>query len=393
MQKLHTIILLACILFPLYGSIATVLASPNIGLLRVFSFLCPREVVPGATFPVSLDVEYAIQSLPNEAIIRGAVYNGSINSTNPLWQSDPEPVSNGGDQMWNFTLTAPANEGFLNLTAYAFFLDNGTWTYFNNPVNGPGVSQRTVKIGKTANLDINIGASGITVMVDNATKQTSTTGAAVFPVAVSSSSSVTVPPLVELQNSTRLIFTQWSDGVKDPERQVSIDGDVTLTAQYRIQYLLTVTDSSTAEEWYDKGANATLTAPTSTLGPWPLSIFGVTKTFQDWTGDIHSSSLQVNVTMDSPKTVTAHITTDYRPLAVPIILGAGIATAVSFVLLQLRSRRAEQDVAEPVVEQPAPESNPICPKCGQVTEPEWAHCIKCGTKLKDGNSSTSQAEN
>jgi hypothetical protein len=339
-----------------------------------------------------LDVEYAIQSLPNQATIRGAVYSGSLNSTNPLWQSDPEPVSNGGDQMWNFTLTAPANEAFLNLTAYAFFLDNGTWTYFNNPVNGPGVSQRTVKIGKTATLDINIGASGITVMVDNATKQTSTTGAAVFPVAVSSSSSVTVPPLVELQNSTRLIFTQWSDGVKDSERQVSIDGDVTLTAQYRIQYLLTVTDSSTAEEWYDKGASATLTAPTSTLGPWPLSIFGVTKTFQDWTGDIHSSSLQVNVTMDSPKTVTAHITTDYRPLAVPIIFGAGIATAVSFVLLQLRSRRAEQDVAEPVVEQSAPESNPTCPKCEQVTEPEWAHCIKCGTKLKDSNSSTSQGE-
>jgi len=386
--------LLAFISLPLFGTIATVSASPNIGLLRVSSFLCPREVVPGATFPVSLDVEYAIQSLPNEATIRGAVYGGSLNSTSPLWQSDPASVSNGGDQVWNFTLTAPATEGFLNLTAYAFFLDNGTWTFFNNPVNGPGVSQRTIKIGKTANLDIIIGASGIAVMVDGTTKQTSTAGDTVFPVVVSSNPSVTVPPLVELQNSTRIIFTQWSDGVKEPERQVPIDGDVTLTAQYRMQYLLTVTNSSTVEGWYDKGANVTLTAPTSAPGPWPFGIFGVTRTFQDWTGDIHSSSPQVNVTMDSPKTITAEMTTDYRPLVVPAIFGAGIAAAlISFVLLQLRSRSTEEDATEPPVEQAVPESNPTCPKCGQVTEPEWVHCIKCGTKLKDANSSTSQVEN
>jgi hypothetical protein len=390
MLKLYSTLLLF-ILLPLFGMI-TVSASPNIGLLRVSGFLCPREVVPGATFPVSLDIEYAIQNLPDEATIRGAVYEGSMNSGSPLWQSDPTLVSNGGDQVWNFTLTAPATEGFFNLTAYAFFLNDGTWSYFNNPVNGPGVSQRSIKIGKTANLEVNTGASDIAVTVDGTIRQTSTAGVAIFQVAVGSSASVSVPPLVELQNSTRIIFTQWGDGVAEPERQVPIDGDANLTAQYRIQYLLTVSNSSKVEEWYDRGTNVTLTAPTSASSPWPLSIFGVTETFQGWSGDIRSTSPQINVTMDSPKTITAEMTADFRPLVMPTILGAGISVAIISFVLILRSRSTEENVTETPIEQPVPESNLGCPKCGQPTEPEWAHCIKCGSKLRDANSSTSQVD-
>jgi hypothetical protein len=386
MKRIRTITFLLLALLPLLGTIATASAEPNIGLLRVSSFLCPREVFPSTAFRVSLDVEYAIQSLPNEATIRGAVYAGNGNSSSPLWQSDPTSVSNGGDQVWNFTLNAPAAEGFLNLTAYAYFLDNGTWTYFNNPVNGPGLSQRTVKVGKTANLDISIGAPAVPVTTDGITKQTSTDGDAAFQVAVGSNPTVNAPATVQLQNATRIIFIGWSDGVTTPERQVPIDGDIYLTAQYRIQYLLAVTNSSTAQEWYDRGANVTLTAPASAPAPWPLNILGVTETFQGWSGDIHSTSPQIKVTMNSPRSVTADMILDYRSLVIPVIFAAGIAAAISFVLVQARSRNKEDAIESPgeqsVPEQPAPDSNSKCPTCGQVTEEEWAHCIKCGTRLK-----------
>jgi hypothetical protein len=384
MRKLYLGIVLLFTLLPLLGTVASVSASTNIGLLRVSNFLCPREVVPGATFPVSLDVEYAIQTLPDEATIRGAVYDGGINASSPLWQSAPTSVSNGGDQVWNFTLNAPAAEGFLNLTAYAFFLDNGTWSYFNNPVNGPGVIQRTVKIGRIANLEVNIGAPDIAVAVDGTTEQTSAHGDAVFSVAVSSNPTVSVPPMVELQNSTRIIFTEWSDGVTESQRQVLIDGDIGLTAQYRVQYLLTLTNSSTTQQWYDRGANVTLSAPATTLAPWPLNIFGVTETFHGWSGDIQSSSRYVNVTMDSPKTITAQMTPDYGPLALPTILAAGIAIAViTFAFVQGRPRETHENLKASAVEEPAPQSNEICPSCGKATQPEWTHCIKCGAKLRD----------
>ena len=375
-MKVKFIVFIALVALALSPIIAAVSAAPNVGMLRVASFECPREVAPGAAFPVSLDVEYAVQGWPNKATIRGAIYPGNINSTSPLWQSDPASVSNGGDQVWNISLTAPSTEGFLNLTAYALFLDNGTWSFFNDPVSGPGVSQTTIKIGKSANLNINVGAPNVDVTINGTTVTTSASGDASLEVAVGSSPVVGVPPIVEFQNSTRIIFTQWSDGVTEPQRHVLIDGDVTLSASYRTQYLLRVNSGSNSETWYDRGSNATLTAPPSGAGLWPLNLFGVTQTFTGWGGDVHSLMPRLNVTMDSPKTITANFAVDYLPLAVPVIFGVGIALIVISIVIM--RRRSSNLPTVDVLNQP---TDSVCPNCGQTTEEGWAHCIKCGTKI------------
>jgi hypothetical protein len=200
--------------------------------------------------------------------------------------------------------------------------------------------------------------------------------------AVGTNPLVSVPQTVEFQNITRINFTQWSDGGTQPERHVTIDGDVSIAAQYRIQYLLTLNSGSTSEEWYDKGANATINAPSSVPIIWPLGALGVTDTFHTWSGAIQSTSPRLNVTMDSPKTITADYTVDYRPLALPAILGLGIVVAIiSFALVRRRSSPVEESLTEAITEQPIPQSNPTCPTCGQETEQDWRHCIKCGTKL------------
>jgi hypothetical protein len=376
MVKVQSIVFIALVTFVLSPAIAVVFAAPNVGMLRVASFQCPRQVAPGAAFPVSLDVEYAVQGLPNSATIRGAIYPGNNNSSSPLWRSALASVSNGGDQVWNISLTAPSTEGFLNLTAYALFLDNGTWRFFNDPVSGPGVSRATIKIGKFANLNINLGAPNVDVTIDSMTLKTSPRGDASLRVAVGTSPLVTVPPIVEFQNSTRIIFTQWSDRFTDAQRHVLIDGDVTLSASYRTQYLLRVNSGSTSEAWYDKGSNATLTAPRSGAGSWPLNLFGVTQSFTGWGGDVRSSMPQLNITMDSPKTVTVNFAVDYLHLAIPIIFGVGIALIVISVVLM--RRRPINPSTTDVPNQP---SNSACPNCGQTTEEDWVHCIKCGTKL------------
>lgn len=389
MDKLPSSLFILALTLALLPAIARVSATPNIGMLRVSSFLCPHEVLPGASFPASLDVEYAIQGLPNNAKIRGAIYLGSINSGSLLWQSDPVSVSNGGDEVWNLTLTAPTSEGSFNLTAYALFLENSTWTYFTNPVNGPGVSQTTVKIGKTANIDVSLGAPGVDVTVDGVTEETSSKGNASFVVAVASTPVVSVPSIVEFPNSTRIIFTQWNDAVTQPQRRVLVDGDIALVAYYKVQYLLTINSGSTSEEWFDKGTNATVTALTPAPIPWPLSMLGVTRTFQGWSGDIHSSSPNVNVTMDSPRTITADFNTDYRPLALPAIIGLGIVSAIiSFVWIRRGSDGLGPGASETKPDELLPGSNTTCPTCGQETEEEWTHCIKCGTRLDRMDQST-----
>ena len=381
MVKVQSIVFIAIVAFVLSPAIAVVSAAPNIGMLRVASFQCPRQVAPEAAFPVSLDVEYAVQGLPNSATIRGAIYPGNNNSSSPLWRSDPASVSNGGDQVWNISLTAPSTEGFLNLTAYALFLDNGTWRFFSDPVSGPGVSRATIKIGKSASLNINLGAPNVDVTIDSMTVKTSAGGDASMEIAVGSNPLVSVPPIVEFQNSTRIIFTRWSDGVTDAQRHVLIDGDVTLSAIYRTQYLLSVNPGSSSEAWYDKGSNATLTAPRSEAGSWPLNLFGVTQSFTGWSGDVHSSMPQLNITMDSPKTITVNFAVDYLPLAIPVIFGVGIALIVISVVIM--RRRSSNPSTIDVPNQP---TDSACPNCGQTTEEDWVHCIKCGTKLTTPNS-------
>ncbi len=383
MIKSKSIIFIALVALILGPIVASVSAAPNIGMLRVASFQCPRQVAPGASFPVSLDIEYAIQGLPDSATIRGVIYPGNDNSTSPLWQSDPAIVSNGGDQVWNVSLTAPSTEGLLSLTAYALFLDNGTWRTFNDAVSGLAVSRTTIKIAKSANLNIIIGAPDVSVTIDSTTVQTSASGNANIELAVDSSPLVGVPPIVEFQNSTRIVFVQWSDGVTEPQRHVLIDGDVALSVDYKTQYLLTINSGSTSQAWYDKGSNATLTAPSSGAGQWPLNLFGVTQSFTSWGGDVQSSLPLLNVTMDSPKTITAKFAVNYLPLAIPVIFGVGIGlTVIGVVLLRRKSSTTVTPVEEPVQEA-VQETTPTCPNCGMVTEPDWVHCIKCGTKLRN----------
>jgi len=387
-MKQSATVFVAFVSLIILSGMTTVAATTNVGMLRVASFQCPREVPPGGTFSASLDVEYAIQGLPDVATIRGAVYPGSINSTTALWESDPISISNGGDEVWNLTLTAPTSGSTFNLTAYALYLDNGTWSYFSNPENGPGVSQAVIKLGTNANLEVDVGAPGVTVTMDDVTEQTTGTGSVSFNAKVGTTPLVSVPSQLELANSTRIIFSQWSDGVTQPQRQVLVDGDIVLSVTYRVQYLLIVNAGSTTEQWYDQGSNATITAPTSPPAPWPLNIFGVTQSFRAWSGDAQSTSPQLNITMDSPKTITADYSVDYQPLAIPGIFVLGIVTAaISLVLLRRRASPEQESIVETPTEEPVAQSSltTTCPNCGQETEPEWAHCIKCGTKLAEGN--------
>jgi hypothetical protein len=106
--------------------------------------------------------------------------------------------------------------------------------------------------------------------------------------------------------------------------------------------------------------------------------------FVGWSGDVHSPLTELNLTMDSPKTVNADFSVDYRPLAILVILGIGFAVAAISLLL-LRRRMRATVVSEPP-ETPVQAEGMTCPTCGQLTEEGWAHCIKCGAKLTGSTS-------
>ena len=109
----------------------------SVGLLRIVSFHPPAQAAPSSVFVVSLDVEYAVHV---NASVRSAIYLGPLSTieSTPLWQSDPATVSGGGDLTWNISLTAPASEGVMQLSAIAYYLNGSAWQYFNDSMQGPG---------------------------------------------------------------------------------------------------------------------------------------------------------------------------------------------------------------------------------------------------------------
>lgn len=381
-----TIILLFLILAPIVYA-----QEENVGLLRIARFQAPGQVAPNSVFPLNLDVEYAIHGL-EDVTIRSAVYSGSLiePESDPLWQSTRVNVTGGGDMTWNLALTAPANEGVMRLTVFAYYLSGDTWQFYNNSIQGPGYAQISVKVARAANLEVDLGQAGLQITVANSTQQTSNSGGANFVLPVDETYSVTVPTDVELKNSTKLIFSGWSDGNNDTQRSVLLDGDTRLVGHYRHQYLLQVTSPVPAysySKWYDAGANVTLNANTTVPFNPPLDQIGMKYVFQGWTGDLNSKMNEVNVTMDSGKSLNANFSVDYTPLVFPAILVVGIIGAL--ILTMLRRRRvtvtSSEETAEPAAVEPAPveeESAPlVCGNCGKTVEKEWKHCIHCGADL------------
>ena len=353
---------------------------PNVGILRIDSFRVPREVAPNSAYSVMIDVLYAIHQRPNNATIRAVIYEGEVNFSNPLWQSEPVTVTSGGDKIWNISLTSPAKEGYYKITAWAYFLDQGAWRFFNNSINGPSFSQTTLKIAKTANLDVALGAAGVPVRIGNLTVMTAADGDARIMLFVGSTYVVSVAPTLEFQNSTRIIFSGWNDGNSQPQKSVVLDGDVKLVGSYKIQYLLQVNSPVSLHlEWFNPDSSANLQSPSSIPMNWPLGALGVNYNFVGWTGDVNSPLSQLTVTMNGPKTVEANFSPDYGPLIVLGILSAGIAGSV--ILLFTRGQAVASDVENDSTSTEKPDTL-RCYACGEAVEKEWTHCNRCGANLE-----------
>jgi hypothetical protein len=366
--------ILLLIVLMLSPCVIEVFADEPIGRVRVSDFLSPEQVAPNKVFSVKLDVEYEIRT---NASIRAAIFEGMANAGTPLWQSDVALVSGGGDEIWTLNFTAPPSEGTLYLSAYAYYLDNGVWSFYNDTVLGPGFKQVEIKIARYATLQIQLGVPAIEVVVGNLSEKTTPVGSVAASLLVGVEYPVSVPAVLEYQNSTRIVFNGWQDGSNQTQRTLSINGDSMITGSYRTQYLLRVSSTvpgRSYQSWYDAGSNVTLHKFDSVSMGWPLGLFGGRYDFAGWSGDVNSQSGDLSFEMNSPKTINANFSVEYGALLiVPIIIAAGLVGEA--VLLILRHRKASQ------AKSALSTAVAVCSNCGQEIEEDWTHCIHCGAKL------------
>ncbi len=385
-RRLYTALIVALLLIQLtQGSSFALADEPNVGVLRVADVKYPRQVAPSVQFWLTVDVEYAVRF---NATIRSALFEGSPNNLGTeLWDSDPTVVSGGGDAIWDLNLTTPSSEQEWSLTVIAYYEEAGGWKYYNDSEQGPGFAQITLKVARLATLEVDLGIPNIPVAVDNLTLKTSGSGSARFDLPVSQRYSVSVPAKLQLNNSTRVIFTGWHDGVNTTERTLLLDGDSSIAGSYRTQYLLRVASVLAAYEdssWHDAGSNATLEVDHSVPMSGILGFLGLHYDFKSWSGDVNSTSSQLDIEMNGPKLVRSNFVLDYAAIVLPMIVVTGVAGGV--ILALLRRRMAEKEVLvekEAKADQVVAEEPPLkfCDGCGEAIEEGWIHCARCGKGL------------
>jgi hypothetical protein len=152
---------------------------------------------------------------------------------------------------------------------------------------------------------------------------------------------ITVPELVQVNETTRLRFTQWSDGYPTTLRSIVVINATTLQAVYVRQNLLTLIgagQNATGTGWYDANTNATFSTNQYQPMRGVLASFGAKLVFHGWfeNGQLLTSSSTGTIGMGSPHTLTAIWQVDY---SIPeAILFAAVA-AVIVILLALRRRK------------------------------------------------------
>jgi hypothetical protein len=204
------------------------------------------------------------------------------------------------------------------------------------------------------------------------------------------------PTAINLSNVERFQFAGWADAgsvVKNLSYTVLVDKPRNITLSYATQYYLEVQSTYgvfSGSGWYDRGAVATITGPTSS-GTWPFSY-----SLTGWSVDPPNEAPTDNnsswkLVVNGPYVVQAQWSIDYFPV-VFLFIGSAAAVTTAAVggllgykrVLRRRSTPQPGKTAPPVV---ASLGSP-CANCGISIPVGALVCEKCGTSVSLNHTST-----
>lgn len=196
------------------------------------------------------------------------------------------------------------------------------------------------------------------------------------------------PSIINLSTVERLRFTGWSDNgsvSKNLAYSVLVTRPVNVTLSYTTQYYVDVSSTYgpvTGSGWYDRGATATITSPTSS-GTWPVSYRLTGWSVDPPTEILNNTGTSWTLTVNGPYVVQAEWGVDYLPL---ILLFGGsavafTAVAVTAVVVYRRSKHNGRLAAPQKTSQVLSVSMVICKSCGSNVPSGAEFCEKCGAPV------------
>ncbi len=122
---------------------------------------------------------------------------------------------------------------------------------------------------------------------------------------------VSAPEIYEIGAGERLVFVEWSDGVKTPQRKIKMEESLDLSLKYRRQFYVDVKDPqgvAYGSGWHDEGAIIEIGVKKKVIEVSGDERF----VFDSWSGDIRSSEPVIQVRVNAPLELTAVWRHQYR---------------------------------------------------------------------------------
>jgi len=116
---------------------------------------------------------------------------------------------------------------------------------------------------------------------------------------------IEVPQEQVISHGKRYLFVRWSDADTSNPKIHQATGDVTLSAEYKTQYRLTIDSgegTSSGDGWYDESGTASAKANS----PTQINSGKTRLVFSHWSGDYASNSTTLELHMDRPYNITAN---------------------------------------------------------------------------------------
>jgi hypothetical protein len=154
---------------------------------------------------------------------------------------------------------------------------------------------------------------------------------------------IAVPASVSMGQGENGIFVGWSDNFSSGNRDIDIGNDLTLRANFQIQYRLDVYSpyaSTNGSGWYSAGEVAYATVqPTRVFSEGVMGFLGVQHVFDRWTQDCAATAPMCSIIIDGPKRVDAVWRDDYSMTMLEIVAMIAAAAVVFSLSKRTRTRR------------------------------------------------------
>ena len=262
--------------------------------------LDPPTVHPNNTASLNLQIT-------NQGSLKAKSFLADVYLNETLFASRKISLSAGETQLIQLTWTPVKGGTYI----FKVVLDSENAIAEND--EGNNIETLRVTVGYTLTLQVQPPGAGADIQwwlsVNGANETYVGTGE--FQIGVlPGSNTLEIQPLIYLNPSSRYVFRQWGDGAISSSRTLIVSSDLTLSADFSLQYLLSLEPNggvTSSGGWYDSGTPVTVsaTSPSNVVEQESRLIF------VNWSGDIESDSTTVSIIMNRPYNVAANWKTQY----------------------------------------------------------------------------------